>query len=126
MSVWDVIDKLNRDSVAKYKYMGQSLYTLAYEYFTKRHDRNIVSYCSPQIYNIIKDNIINPFLEFYKTNEKVAYDKNKQYTSILKSCDDFGWSIFSPTDEVKTFNPIADTETCLYFIETSNSCPLKR
>ena len=60
-SVLHIIDKLNRDSVVKYRYMGQSLYSLAYEYFTKRHDRNIVSYCSPQVYNILKDNINSPF-----------------------------------------------------------------
>ena len=123
--VLHIIDKLNRDSPSKYRYMGQSLYTLAYEYFIKRFDRNIVSYCSPQIYNILKNNINSPFLEFYKNSGKVAYDKNKQYTRILRSCDDFGWSIFSPTDEIKTFNPIADIETGLYFIETSNSFPLK-
>ena len=123
-SVLNIIGKLNQDST-KYKYMGQSLYTLAYEYFIKRFDRHIVSYCSPQVYNILKDNINSPFLEFYKNSGKVAYDKNKQYTSILRSCDDFGWSLFSPTDEVKRFNPIADIETGLYFIETSNSFPLK-
>ena len=100
-SVLHIIDKLNQDSVAKYRYMGQSLYTLAYEYFTKRFDRNIVSYCSPQIYNILKDNINSPFLEFYTNSVKVAYDKNKQYTSTLRSCDTFGWSICNPTDEVK-------------------------
>ena len=105
--------------------MGQSLYSLAHEYFTKRHDRNIVSYCSPQVYNILKDNINSPFLEFYKTNGTVAYDKNKQYTSILRSCDDFGWSLFNPTDEVKRYDSIADIETGLYFVETSNSFPLK-
>ena len=69
-SVLHIIDKLNRDSVAKYKYMGQSLYSLAYEYYTKRFDRNIVSYCSPQVYNILKDNISSPFLEFYKIADK--------------------------------------------------------
>ena len=41
-SVLHIIDKLNRDSVAKYRYMGQSLYSLAYEYYTKRFDKNIV------------------------------------------------------------------------------------
>ena len=41
---------------------GQSLYSLAYEYYTKRFDRNIVSYCSPQVYNILKNNINSPFL----------------------------------------------------------------
>ena len=54
-SVLHIIDKLNRDSVTKYRwYMGQSLYSLAYEYFTKRRDRNIVSHCSPHVYNILK------------------------------------------------------------------------
>ena len=105
--------------------MGQSLYTLAYESFTKRFDIDIVSYCSPQVYNPLNYNSNSPFLEFYKNSGKVAYDKNKQYTSILRSCDDFGWSLFSPTDEVKRFNPIANIETGFYFIETYNSFPLK-
>ena len=61
-SVLYIIDILNRDSASKYRYMGQSLYTLAYEYFTERFDRNIVSYCSPQVYDILKDNINSPFL----------------------------------------------------------------
>ena len=112
-SVLHIIDKLNRNSPSKYRYMGQSLYTLAYEYFTKRFDRNIVSYCSPQIYNILKDNINSLLLELYKNSGKVAYDKHKQYTSILRSCDDLGWSLFNPTEEAKRFNPIADIETGL-------------
>ena len=117
--------KLNRDSVAKYRYMGQSLYSLAYGYYTKRFDRNIVSYCSPQVYNILKDNINSPFLELYKNSGQVAYDKNKQYTGILRSCGDFGWSIFNPTDEVKRYDSESDIEAGLYFVETSNSFPLK-
>ena len=60
-SVLTIIGKLNQDST-KYKYMGHSLYTLTYEYFTKRFDINIVSYCSPQVYNIMKYNINSPFL----------------------------------------------------------------
>ena len=100
-SVLHILDKLNRDGPSKYRYMGQSFYTLAYEYSDKGFDRNIVSFCSPQIYNILKDNINSPFLEFYTNSVKVAYDKNKQYTSTLRSCDTFGWSICNPTDEVK-------------------------
>ena len=50
--------------------MGQSLYPLAYEYYTKRFDRNIVSHCSPQVYNILKFDIDNPFLDFSKIVEK--------------------------------------------------------
>ena len=124
-SALHIIDKLNKDSPNKYRYMGRSLYTLAYEYFTKRFDRNIVSYCCPQVYNILKYNINSPFLNFYKNSGKVAYDKNEQYTSILRSCDDFGRSLFSPTYEIKRFNPIADIETGLYLIEAFNSFPLK-
>ena len=98
---------------------------MAYGYFAKRFDRNIVAYCTPQIYNILKDNINSPFPELYKNSGKVVYDKNKQYTSILRSCGDLGWSLFSQADEVKTFNPIPDIETGLYFVKTSNSFPLK-
>ena len=123
-SVLHIIDTLNQDSVATYRYMGQSLFNLAYAYFTKRFDRNIVSYCSPQVYNFLKYSINNPFLELYKNSVTVAYHKNTQYTSILRSCDGFGWPIFSPTDEVKTFNPIAGIQTGLYFIATSSSFPL--
>ena len=100
--------------------MGQSLYSLAYEYYTKRFDRNIVSYCSPQVYNILKDNFNSPFLEFYKNNGQVAYDKNKQYTNILRSCDDSGWSLFNPTNKVERY-PGENIETGLYFVETFNS-----
>ena len=53
-SVLHVVDKLNRDSPSKYRYPGQSLYTLACEYFIKRFDRNICSYCSPQVYQFSK------------------------------------------------------------------------
>ena len=56
--VLHIIDKLNRNSPSKYRYMGQSSYTLAYEYLTKRLDRNIVSYFSPQVYNILKTILI--------------------------------------------------------------------
>ena len=70
-SVLHIIDKLNKDSVAKYRYMGQSLYTLAYGYSTQRFDRNIVSYSSPQVYDILKDNINSICLcVFWKIVEK--------------------------------------------------------
>ena len=105
--------------------MGQSLYSLAYAYFIERHGRTIVSYCSPQVYNILKDNINSPFLELYKNSGQVANDKNKQSTSTFRSGDNFGWSLFNPTDEVKRYDSKPDVETGLYFVETSNSFPLK-
>jgi hypothetical protein len=49
-----------------YKFTGQSLQGLAYEYYTKNHDRNIMSYCNPQVYDILKTNINSPFFEFYQ------------------------------------------------------------
>ena len=121
-----IICKLDQDnSVAKYREMGQQLYTLVYEFFTKRFYRKIVSYCSPQVYHVLTYDINSPFLEFYKNSGKVGCDKDKQYTSILRSCDTFGWPIFNPTDELKKFNLISNIETGLYFIEAFNSFPLK-
>ena len=65
-------------------------------------------------------------MELYKNSGKVAYDNNnKQYTSILRSCDDFGWSIFNPTYEIKRYDSQSDIETGFYFRETFNSFPLK-
>ena len=63
-------------------------------------------------------------MELYKNSGQVAYDRNKQYTSILRSCDNFGWPLFNPTDEIKRY-PGEDIETGLYYVETSNSSPLK-
>ena len=54
-SVLHIIDKLNRDSVAKYRYMGQSY--IHWQTNITLNDlikQNIVSYCSPQVYNILK------------------------------------------------------------------------
>ena len=86
--------------------------------------KEILYYCSPQVYNILRHNINSLFLEFYSNSGKVAYVTNKQHTSILRSCDDFGWPMFNPTDEVNMFNTISDIETGVYFVETFNSFPL--
>ena len=65
----------------------------------------------------------SPFLEFYKNTGETAYDKNKQYTNILMNCDTYGWSLFTPTDEVKPFDGTIDAG--MYFIETDTCFPLK-
>ena len=50
------IDTLNenieKDS-DKYNYTGQCHHNLAYQYFTNNYDKNILSYCTPQIYDIL-------------------------------------------------------------------------
>ena len=71
-SVMSFIERLNTgDDDPKYRYINQTLYSLAYEYYTKNYDRNITSYCKPQVYNILRDNINSPFLEFYKKKERL-------------------------------------------------------
>ena len=37
----------------KYKYTGQSSYSLAYAYYTNNYDLNIISKCSPQVHDIL-------------------------------------------------------------------------
>ena len=65
------IDELNlkiEDNNLKYNYTGQSIHRLAYQYFTNNYDKNILSHCSPQLYDILvdKSSINSPFYEFYK------------------------------------------------------------
>jgi len=122
------IETLNEeitDDTYKYNYTGQHHHTLAYQYFTNNYDTNIMSCCSPQLYDILISKLCMnaPLLEFYKTDGDIAFDKNKQYTNILCNCDSFGWSMFSPTDEVEPFDGFIDTG--MYYVETTNSFPLK-
>ena len=122
------IDTLNEDiekDSDKYNYTGQSHHNLAYQYFTNNYDKNILSYCTPQIYDILTSKLCmnSPFLEFYEKEGDIAFDINKQYTNILCNCDAFGWSLYTPTDEVKRFDGVIDTG--LYYVETNNYFPLK-
>jgi hypothetical protein len=59
----------------------------------------------------------------YEKDGDIAFDINKQYTNILCNCDAFGWSLYTPTDEVKHFDGVIDTG--LYYVETNNYFPLK-
>lgn len=122
------IDTLNEDidkDSERYNYTGQNHHSLAYAYYTNNYDLNIVSNCSPQVYDILTSGscMNSPFFEFYKNQGTTAYDKNKQYTHILMNSDIYGWSIFKPTDEVKPFD--GTIETGMYFAVTSNYFPLK-
>ncbi len=53
-----------------------------------------------------------PVNEFFDRNAETAFDVNKQYTSILYNCDEFGWGVFSPVDQVELFD--GDIETGIY------------
>ena len=101
----------------KYFYTGQTIHRLAYDYYTKEYDKNITSYCSPQIYDMLKNNVNAPFLEFYSDKSNIAYDINKQYTNILKNCDKYGWCVYTPTDEIEPFNQHDEIETGRYYID---------
>ena len=52
----------------KYKYTGQSLYSLAYAYYTNNYDFKIISECSSQVYDVLtsKASMNSPLLEFVK------------------------------------------------------------
>ena len=75
------------------------------------YDTEIFSKCSPQVYDILQDttSMTPPLLEFYKNAGEVAYDKNKQYTHILLTCDKYGWPVYMPTDEVEVFDTVIET-----------------
>ena len=109
----------------KYNYTGQSHHSLAYQYFTNNYDKNILSVCSPQSYEILTSKLCmnSAFLEFYKNNGDIAFDINKQYTNILLRCDKYGWCKFTPMDEVQPFD--GNIETGIYYVETDNYFLLK-
>ena len=100
------MDTLNLDITKeqeKYKYNGQSTHSLAYDYYTNNYDRQIVSKCSPQVYDVLtsKACMNSPSIELYTDEANFAFDVNKQYTNVLMNCDEFGWAIYMPTDDVE-------------------------
>ena len=122
------MDTLNLDIIKeqdKYKYNGQSIHSLAYAFYTNNYDRKIISKCSPQIHDILisKASINSPLLEFYTDKADIAFDVNKQYTNILMNCDDYGWPIYMPTDEVEPND--GNIETGRYYIETTDTFALE-
>lgn len=50
----------------KYFYNGQTIHVLVYDYYTKEYDENITSYCSPQIYDMLKDNVSAQFFRIFQ------------------------------------------------------------
>ena len=91
------------------------MHSLAYAYYTNTYDRQIVSKCSPQVYDILtsKTSMNSPLLGSYKDKGEVAHDVNKQYTHIVMNCDEFGWPIYMPTDQVEDYDNII--EAGIYF-----------
>ena len=64
-------------------------------------------------------------MKFHSSHGAVAYDINKQYTHILKTCDAYGWSRFALTDGVKGFTQGSTIDTGMYFVVTDMYFPLK-
>ena len=62
-------------------------------------------------------------MEFYKDKGEVAYDTNKQYTNVLMNCDNYGWHIYMPTDEVRLYDGV--TYTGIYYIESTDGFALQ-
>jgi hypothetical protein len=54
-----------------------------------------------------------------------AYDFNKLYAFVLSTCgdDEYGWSQYTPTDEIQPFDGTIATGS--YYIETDNCFPLR-
>ena len=72
------LDTLNEDidkASEKYNYTGQSHHSLAYAYYTNNYDLKIVSYCSPQVYDILTSGscMNSPFFEFYEKQGTTTY-----------------------------------------------------
>ena len=61
-------------------------------------------------------------MQFYTNKADIAFDVNKQYTNILMNCDEFGWAIYMPTDEVEKYD--GRIETGRYYIETTEAFAL--
>ena len=60
---------------------------------------------------------------FDRDKEEVAYDINKQYTDILMNCDDYGWPVCMPTDEVRLYDGVIDTGG--YYVESTGGFALQ-
>jgi len=67
----------------KYKYNGQSMQSLAYAYYTDNFDRQIVSNCSPQVYDILtsKASTDSPLVGFYTGKADSGFDVYMMFTS---------------------------------------------
>ena len=93
--------------------------------YTNNYDLTIISTCSPQVYDILtsRASMNSLLLGFYKDNGEVAYDISKQYTNILMNCDNYGWPMYMPTDEVRLYDGVIDTGR--YHIESTDGFALQ-
>ncbi len=59
-----------------YAYSGQTLHTLAFEYIFYYFDKDILSYCSPQLFDILTSTLCinSPFIEYFGAAATTAYD----------------------------------------------------
>ena len=98
---------------------------MAYADYTDNYDRQIVSKCSPQVYDILNSKACtnSPLIYCYTDKADVAFDANKQYTNILMICDEFGWAIYMPTDDVEEYDNTIETDRCR--VETNETFALE-
>jgi len=125
--VENTITTLNKELTSDfYYYQGQSLHTLAHQVYDRKYDTNYMSQLSPQVAKIFNDKsskntAFNITLKPVQATK--AYDFNKLYSYILQCCnnDKFGWSQYSPVDEVEVFD--GKITTGIYFIKCNDCFP---
>ena len=90
-----------------------------------KHDNRIESSMSPHFFEIFerKLSMNSAFNELYNKRIDIAIDKNKLYAYILTNCDEFGWSRFTPLDEVQHFD--GTIEIGIFYVETRHGFPLR-
>jgi len=81
-----MMETLTSDTIkeqGKYKHNGQSIQSLAYAFYTNNYGGQIVSNCSPQVYDILtsKASMDSPLIGLYTGKADIAFDVNKQYTN---------------------------------------------
>ena len=128
--VSSTIDKLNLTLTyqePKYFYHGQSIHRLAHEYYERNYNKDYTSQMTPQISEVFDSKFCkNTGFNITLKNEEAthAYDFNKLYAYVLSTCnnDQYGWSQYTPTDEIQPFDGVITTGS--YYIETNNCFPL--
>ena len=123
--VSSTIDKLNlmlTYQEPKYVHHGQSIHRLAHKYYKRQYNKDYTSQMTPQISEVFDIKCCNNagFNITLKNEEAThAYVFNQLYAYVLSTCnnDQYGWSQYTPTDEIQPFDGVITTGS--YYIETS-------
>ena len=65
----------------------------------------------------------SPMIKSYTDKTDAAFDVNKQYTNIHTNCDELGWAIYMPTDDVEEYGNTI--ETGRYYVKTNETFALE-